>query len=509
MEAKSGRKPINVLAEYLTSWIRKNSDEALPFDSFEALRTGRIAQKHVERWIFNCNYICSCVGNYLYDTNLIPDDARERTRLIENIERAFKAISDSTPLDLRSKPADAIVYELSRDWPPFCQNSRNTLEHLNQGIEQFRELDPAFFDERRDAFSDLCREFSHEAAFYSSISSQAGRDVRALATRCRELLPIWCLKEINPLVSLLIWDDRDAMGELVEALRSAFLSQRLDGPVNGDVVDTWRDAALAAQELYLDNVDDDADLALLTVPELSSFLDANGFSLSHDDATPEIPRWLLGKTRLIWNVVICAILGPQEAIGSASLDRSPTLRARGSYLVITSTRALDGEVLLRRRYRTGRIETIDRLLLDNVRAPGLWKVIGGHYDPYAPIPNSAYRAQFPSLGAIYVASETFDGTQRQVEGAGDSRFHVELAIEATSGGTSIVARDLDSKNGTCILRTTSDGLACFAFPGRRHLAASDWSERLDVPRESVHMVRELTLERGDIIQLADSCFELI
>ena len=93
MEPKSGRKPINVLAEYLTSWIRENSEEALPFDSFESLRPHRVAQKDVERWIFNCNYIYSRVGDFLYDENLLPDEAEKLGALIVSIERSFKAIS--------------------------------------------------------------------------------------------------------------------------------------------------------------------------------------------------------------------------------------------------------------------------------------------------------------------------------------------------------------------------------------------------------------------------------
>lgn len=154
--------------------------------------------------------------------------------------------------------------------------------------------------------------------------------------------------------------------------------------------------------------------------------------------------------------------------------------------------------------------TIDRLMLDSVCSPGLWKVIGSHYDAHAPLPNSAYRTQFITLGASFVASEVRDGTGKLIEGTGDSRFHLELAIEIDAHKHArMVARDLDSKNGTCVLRTSCTGFTCFAFPGRRHLGVDDWAERLGVSAEHVCLVDELILERGDIIQLADSCFELI
>ena len=103
-----------------------------------------------------------------------------------------------------------------------------------------------------------------------------------------------------------------------------------------------------------------------------------------------------------------------------------------------------------------------------------------------------------------------DGVGKVVEGSGDSRFHLELAIEIDAHKHArVVARDLDSKNGTCVLRTSCNGFTCFAFPGRRHLGVDDWAERLGVSAEHVCLVDELALERGDIIQLADSCFELI
>ena len=129
---------------------------------------------------------------------------------------------------------------------------------------------------------------------------------------------------------------------------------------------------------------------------------------------------------------------------------------------------------------------------------------------YAPLPNSAYRSQFAHLGAAYVASEFSHADDTEREGSGDSRFHVELTLELDqSSNVSIVLHDLDSKNGTCVLRTGAGRATWFAFPGRRHLAAADWAERLGIPEGDVLLVRELALERGDIIQLANSCFELI
>ena len=355
----------------------------------------------------------------------------------------------------------------------------------------------------------LAEELRDEASFYGEVASRADGP-REIAGGCRELLPVWCAKEVNPLATLLVWNDKAAIERLVDELFEAFALQRGAAPASGEALETWRQATLRAQTMYLDGIEDDRDLLGLSVREVAKLLGAEGFSLDHDDACASLPRWLLGKSRLIWNIVICSILGPEEAVGGVAADRSPTAEHARASVGPVCQGFVSGEVLLRRRFRSGRVETVDRLMLDGVCASGLWKVIGGHFDPCAPLPNSAYRTQFSHLGAAYVSSEAYDQAGRPVEGRGDSRFHIELSIEVGErGGVDIVARDLGSKNGSCVRRMSAAGCTCYAFPGRRNLSAADWAERLRVPEGSVRMVSELALERGDVIQLADSCFELI
>lgn len=509
MKAKNGQRPINILSEYLTSWIRKNSEEALPFDSFENLRSGRVAQKNVERWIFNCNYLYNRVGDFLYECGLLPHTAHECATLIRSIDNAFKSISDNTPLDLRSKPTESIVYELARDWPPFSKSSRNTLSRFTRMLDAFRNQNPAYCAEHAVDLEELCSEIEDEAAFYAALETRLSTPTRSLATSCRTLLPLWCAKQLNPLFSLLIWSDEKAITELVDELADAFATQASASYGHDGAISAWREATLQAQASYIYNIDDDS-LADLSIPEIGRLLTDEGFSLDHDDVPAAAPRWLLGKSRLIWNIVICSILGPEEAIGCAQAGRTPT---RESFHALPSAHTpnhLTGEVLLRRRFRSGRIETVERLALDNVYAPGPWKIIGSHYDPHAPLPNSVFRTHFNAPGVSFIASEVHNGKGDLVEGAGDSRFHLEVSLQLDSRKrVSIVARDLDSKNGSCILRTTGRELICYAFPGRCNLTANDWARRLDIPEEHVLLADEVVLERGDTIKLADSCFELI
>ena len=267
MEPKSGRKPINVLTEYLTSWIRANSEEALPFDSFENLKPGRVAQKNVERWVFNCNYVYNRMGGIFYDRNIFPQYPGECAKLIRSLDRAFKSISDNTPLDLRSKPSESVPYELSKDWPPFTENSRNTLERFESSLGRFRNENPTFCERHANALTSAEAELRKEASYYALVNEEAGDGSRALVTRCRTLLPIWCAKEINPLVTLLIWSDEDALASLVDELASSFSAQRDFDASHVRTIETWHDATLQAQALYIDNLDDDATLTTLSVPD--------------------------------------------------------------------------------------------------------------------------------------------------------------------------------------------------------------------------------------------------
>lgn len=510
MEPKGGRKPINVLAEFLTSWIRENSEEALPFDSFESLRPRRVAQKDVERWIFNCNYIYSRVGDFFYDENLLPDDPSELAEFIRSIEQSFKAISDNTPLDLRSKPSYSVIYELSKDWPPFCSRSRNTLGRFQTSLERFRETEQEYAQLHGPDMDRLASMLADEALFYTDLDTQIGSGPRSIIAKCKALLPIWCAKEINPIVTLLIWTDEKAIKKLIELLCDAFAAQTDRPTLSAEAMETWREATLQALSRYIDGIDDDNDLCYLSVREISKLLESSEFTLDHGSPSARLPRWLLGKSQLIWNIVICSILGPEEAIGPESPRRSSTAAVRSGLGVPPPGRRLDGEVLLRRHFGSGRIETVDRLMVDNVQASGLWKVIGSQYDFRAPLPDSAYRRQYAHLGAAYISSRLSGPQESDAEGRGDSRFHAELSLrQDQASGVSIMLRDLDSKNGTFVVRRSSEGLEYYAFPSRRRLSASDWAGRLDVPEDSVHVVHELSLERGDIIHLATSCFEII
>lgn len=509
MGPKSKRKPINVLTGFITTWIRRNSTEALPFDSFESLRGRYSMQKDVERWIFNCNYTYYRLGNLLYQTGSLPHKPDELHGMLDNLGTTFKSISDATPLNLRSRPNDAAVHELARDWPPFQPESRNTLDHLDENLSSFASAYRILIPSLEETLASFSHDLTAEARLFSELCATCAQGSRALVTRCQILLPLWILADINPMMSLLLWNDVEAVQQLVNLLFESFSSWNSAGSGDITMLERWRSVTLHSQTRYLEAIDDD-DASEQSLSELAAMLDAAGFSLDEEQPAEGLPRWLTGKAQLIWNIVLCTILGPGEMVGSTGSVRGSTASVCSKLPQAHGAGALRGEVLLRRRYHTGRIETIDRLLLDAVCAPGIWHVIGDHYDAHTPLPTSDYREQYLHLGTAYVQSELLDAQGSLAEGAGDSRFHVELTVRMDGQGRAhIVARDLGSKNGTHITRGEGSDLHVFAFPGRRHLTSAAWAERLDIDEARITMVIELELERGDFIQLAGSCFELI
>lgn len=507
MESKSSRKPINVLAGFLADWINANSEDAAPYDSFETIAPRRVGQKDVERWVFNCNYLYYRFGDFLFAHDLFGEDANESAELLAFLDANFKSIKDTNPLNLRSKQPEAIMREFSKDWPPLVAGSRSQLKQLDEKLASYAERYPNEARSHRRDLDAFAAELAREADWYASIAPERQAAARDLLAPCRELLPIWCLKEINPLYSLLIWNDEDAIAELAEQLGEAFKEAGLASYDGSRKHDSYAGLVRRAQQNYLAGLDDDLDLSERTVPELHRILHRNFFSLEHPAPSRELPSWLFGKSQLIWNVVVCSAFGPREALAGSGPARTATVAVAGTDL---AAHDLKGEVLLRRRYKDGRLETVDSLTLGNVQASGLWIVIGSSYDENAALPASEFRSHYNKLGTQFIGTKRYDRAGNAVEGEGDSRFHAELSVSIDAeGGRHIFLRDLASKNGTCVIRQTPTGPRCLALSGKSRMTRAAWATRMGLDEQDVELVDEVALQRRDIIQLCGSCFELV
>ena len=510
MESKNEKKPINVLTEYLASWIRANgTEDAAPYDSFETLGRRRVGQKDVERWIFNCNYLYYRLGEFLFERDLLGDDPQQTSERLAFLEQNFKSIKDSNPLNLRSKQNDAIEREFAKDWPPLCKGSRNQLARFRESLRELEDSYAGDLAAHRPELDALLAELSDEQNLYQGLIARSEEDGRAgLLERCRLLLPLWCVKQVSPLYSLLIWDDRDAVARLAQLLADSFESAGFPSYDGSRKQDSYIGLVLRAQQAYSKGLgEDEVDLRDLPVRKIAELLEGEFFSLEHPSGSKRLPAWLLGKSQLIWNVVICSIVGPREAVCGSSPARTVTSVDERPE---DNPDELGGEVLLRRRFNDGRLETVDRLSIDEVQTSGLWKVIGSVYDENAALPRSEYRNHYDNLGSLFIGSRRFDRSGRLVEGAGDSRFHAELSIRINEDGSKrIVLRDLGSKNGTYVARQEHGETRYYLLKSRSSLTTEQWCEKVGASPSQVSRVEQISLRRRDIIQLCGSSFEII
>lgn len=512
MRAVNEIKPINVLTRFIATWIKEHSENGIPFSSFEVMRAKPTEQKDIERWILDCNYTYYRLGDTLFELDLFPDDEQDLQEFFAFLDRKMKSIRDSNPLNLRSKQPEALVGELQKDWPPFCKRSRNDVTKI---APELRALGLRFSNtipQLPAALKVFAQELAEEAHWYRQLERRIP-GTENVSERCRSLVPIWCLKEINPLFTLLIWRDERAINELCQQLSEAFSANGYLPFEGGSRHDAYRGVVRLSQQYYLDGLAEASgnDLSTRSISELAHILQSEFFSLDHPVPSSVLPSWLFGKALLIWNVVICSILGPRFAIRPSQLNRTAT------YLDATPqphvSDALSGEVLMRRRYLTGEIETVASINLhgrpdaQNTRPATCWRILGSKFDEQARIPalpcDNACR-----IRDIFVPTSRFDSMGNQIEGIGDSRYHAVLYIAHCIEGDSLVLQDLGSKNGTYVVRLCQNHIQYIVLAHRATESVDEWAKRMHVPTDAVHMADKVVLRRGDLIQLCGSCFEI-
>ena len=511
MEPKNEQKPVNVLTEFLTDWIRKNSKESAPFYSFEVGKRKNVEQKDVERWIFNCNYLYYRLGDCLFEKGFFSSSSDGDKALFACLD-AFKTIKDSNPLNLRQKTDAAVINELAKDWPPLVKSSRNRLDKFLATMEEFRPALVGGSEERDGALDDFIAEMKSEAEFYSSLARTPSGNERAVLDRCKMLIPLWCVKEINPLYTLLIWHDESAISELCERMKESFERCGYSSANGGYKHDAYTVMVKRAQSAYLEDIDyDGSELGEYTIAELVSMYDRSQLSVDRIQDSPSFPRGLLAKSQLIWNVVICSIFGPKEVVNPRVEEYTALKRVPRLWGSIDEMReGMCGEVNLRRRYRNRGVETVGRIVMEDVRSSCLWKVIGSVYDEEAPLPPSDYTAQYEDMTGAFIATRCYDGHGRICEGDGDSRYHVEISVKVDeSGRKELVARDLGSTNGSYVLRQSGRSEMYYVLKNDDDIGVEAWAPILGVSPEAVEIVDELELRRGDIINLCNSCFEIV
>lgn len=522
MKAVNEAKPINVLARFIATWVREHGENGAPFDSFEALRTEPIEQKDVERWILGCNYTYYRVGDALLEADLFPDDDATAAELIACLDAQLKSIRDSNPLNLRSKQPEAIAAEFGKDWPPFCAKSRSDIRKTVAGLQALAHRFAAELPGLTDMIREVATELAEEAHWYRALAERHP-GTEGIAERGRVLVPLWCIKGVNPLFTLLMWQDEAAVDELARQLSAAFAANGYPSFDGGSRHDAYRGVVRASQRLYLEGLAGDGaarggdGLTQLPLTELADLLDREFFDLGHPAPSRVLPPWLAGKALLVWNIVACAALGPREAIRPSGPNRTATTLVPGD-AVTAAKRALRGEVLLRRCLKNGEREVAGMLQLDGAEPAGtvalddgasrLWYVLGSAYDEQARVPE-ALAPVADALAAHFLPTMRFDERGNQTEGTGDSRYHAALTLAKSVDGWQLALEDLGSKNGTYVVRREGAGMRYLVLAARTQPDPSAWAQARGIDPASVTVEDQVLLERGDAIQLCGSRFELL
>lgn len=508
MRAINTIKPVNVLVRTIVEWIATRRDEIAPFDSFEALRPEKTEQKDVERWIFNCNYVYYRLGDALLAHDALPESPRELAALFAFLDANVKTIRDTNPLNLRSKSPEAMRKELAKDWPPFQRGSRNKLNRVASALHAFAQAQAPHATARATTH-ELLDTFHDEAELYRHISQETEESADPLTARMRKLLPLWCFAGINPLYTLRIWEDGAALDALASELCDAWRAEGYPEMGGTESKPSYQGLIRRCCEAYCASLaaGDAGTLAEQPLPQVHQTLERAFFSLDHPYPATAVPAWLAPKCLLIWNLVVCAVLGPGAAIRTSESNRTATTCSPAAAPI--RSRALAGAVTLRRRGTDGLVEPVASLTMAQETQNRVWLILGSSFDENARVPAELASMPLAEVSSCFVATNRYDARGTLAEGRGDSRYHALLRVEMRSGRPAVVLSDLGSKNGTSVVRVVDGAMRYMVLRHRSTETAEAWAQRAGINPAAVTCCDEVELERGDVLQLCGSCFDLV
>ncbi|MGI6221910.1 MAG: RyR domain-containing protein [Coriobacteriales bacterium] len=303
------------------------SDAAAPTVAVESadrigLRRGK--QSTVDALLFNANYWLAAYEDRIIAACPTNDDARACLKAI--------AVWNNHALKLNTLDADEVVETFERFCPPFAANNRRGSVRGGAGstpadvpaslapasgkgpvpdfvrvaraiAERIAPTDP----DRADALLAIVDDLEAEARCYEAHGATGPVDA------LYDILPAWCLQDRIPLVRGSWWDDCDVMAVIVAAMAERF-SQLGSGEVAcGYFVDSCNEAVDAYQR---DISADDERFSNIDIPTLVDLVhearEANNNS-EEDGYGASLPEWLIAKEQLVWNILVCAVYGPQIA----------------------------------------------------------------------------------------------------------------------------------------------------------------------------------------------------
>ncbi len=428
--------------------------------------------KEIDRWLFNINMLSYQIDLAFPSSIALP--------VYEKVTRDW---SDNTALRLNEKSTPEALEVFEKYCPP----------NLEKGLAALEGLKPS--DDRvKDEYAAVVALAKETSSFYQGIASLYGQGMAAY----RELLPLWILKDASPLYAMRLWEDQERVLALGDALYQAFL----EAGYHREVCERFNELVFSCYNSYATKFSTATAEQVERARELSQLPLGELYKIKHAQGYRGLPSWLEAKEQLIWNLVVCALYGPENARPQyfSHTEVAVSTDALNALSADPRLRQGSGSAVLMRILEGGSTDVVTTIQLgregDAALQDCLIMVLGREFQG-APSPDE--------LGDVceYVAQHA------QEE---DHRHHYATLLDADSArhlgvyliDGQVLLIDLGSKNGTFIRRGKGTGERYLVMPGRNSALVDAFKAR----GYNFEVATRVVAMRGDQVFLGASQFEL-
>lgn len=429
--------------------------------------------KDVDRWLFNINMLTRQIDREFPESIALP--------VYEKITRDW---SDNTALRLNEK-STAEALEIFEKFSPPC---------FDKGLASLKEIKPS--DKRvKDEYSQVVKLAEETNSFYKGISSLYGQGMTAY----RELLPLWIVKGASPLYTLKLWEDEEKVLAVGDALYQEFLA----AGYHREVCERFNELVYSCYNSFASKFENATPEQLAQADELSKMPIGELYKLKHAQGYRAMPVWLEAKEQLIWNLVACALYGPENARPQyfSHTEVAVSTDSLNALIADPRLRQGSGSAVLTRILESGSTDVVATIQLgregDAPLEDALLMVLGREFQG-TPSPDEL--SDVPEYVVQHASEE-------------DHRHHYATLLDADSArhlgvyliDGQVLLIDLGSKNGTFIRRGRGTGERYLVMPGRNPGLVDAFKAR----GYSFEIATRVVAMRGDQVFLGASQFELL
>ena len=429
--------------------------------------------KEIDRWLFNINMLTYQIEALYPESIALP--------VYQKVTRDW---SDNTALRLNEKSTPEALEVFEKYCPP-C---------LDKGEKALGKLKPS--DKRIEGEHASVVELTCEtASFYRSIAGLYGQGMAAY----RELLPLWIVKGSSPLYTLKLWEDEEKVLAIGDALYKEFLA----AGYHREVCERFNELVFSCYNSYASKLASETEQQKAQAAQLATLPLGELYKIKHAQGYRGLPVWLEAKEQLIWNLVACALYGPENARPQyfSHTEVAVSTDALNALSADPRLRQGSGSAVLTRILEGGSTDVVATIQLgregDAPLEDALLMVLGREFQG---TPSVDDLGDVPEYVAEHVGEE-------------DHRHHYATLLDADSArhlgvyliDGQVLLIDLGSKNGTFIRRGKGTGERYLVMPGRNTALVDAFKAR----GYSFEVATRVVAMRGDQVFLGASQFELL